>query len=325
MSLVAGFAWSCSAPMKKSQESAKEKPTATIPASRTPNTPTAAPTNKAITPTAFPTGTSRASSGENTRLYTYRIVRSFPHDRNAFTEGLVFKDGWLLEGTGLHGRSTLRRVTLETGQVTRVYALPEQYFGEGVTLLDDRIIQLTWKSHVGFVYDNDTFELLRVFHYPTEGWGITHDGSRLVMSDGTLTLYFLDPETLENTGRLVVHDSHGPASRSSLPDRCFPSGERTAVSVYGEPAIGFNELEYIHGEVFANVWKTDCIARIDLQSGRVTGWVILSGLLDADESAGPIDVLNGIAYDDENDRLFVTGKLWPKLFEIELIETGETG
>ena len=226
--------------------------------------------------------------------YTYRVVNTYPHDQSAFTQGLVFEQGVLYEGTGLRGRSTLRRVALETGDVLQRHALPDRFFGEGITLYGDKIIQLTWQSHIGFVYDKTSFELLRTFHYPTEGWGLTHDSQRLIMSDGTSTLHFLDPETLEDIAQVEVYDNHGPVAR-------------------------LNELEYIRGEVYANVWQTDRIAIIDPGTGRVTAWIDLEGLLDAEDYGEPEDVLNGIAYDPETDRLFVTGKLWPKLFQIELI------
>ena len=227
-------------------------------------------------------------------LYSYSIVNTYPHDRDAFTEGLVFDDGFLYEGTGLLGRSTLRRVELETGDVLQIRELPAEFFGEGITIYGDRIIQLTWQSHVGFVYDKDSFELLQEFDYPTEGWGITHDGTQLIMSDGTSTLHCLDPQTFEEIGQLAVSDNNGPVTR-------------------------LNELEYVQGEVYANVWQTDRIARISPETGEVVGWVDLEGLLTAEDRSQPVDVLNGIAYDAEANRLFVTGKLWPKLFEIELI------
>jgi len=227
-------------------------------------------------------------------VYTYNIVNTYPHDRNAFTQGLVFEDGVLYEGTGLLGRSTLRRVELETGEILQVHELPAQFFGEGITIYGNKIIQLTWQSNIGFVYDKNSFELLQEFNYSTEGWGITHDGERLIMSDGTSILHFLDPQTFEEIGQLEVFDDDGPVTR-------------------------LNELEYIQGEIYANVWQTDRVARIAPGTGRVIGWVELGGLLTAEDRSEPVDVLNGIAYDAETDRLFVTGKLWPKLFEIELI------
>ena len=226
--------------------------------------------------------------------YTYEVINTYPHDRNAFTQGLVYEDDVLYEGTGLKGRSSLREVELETGKVLQKLDLVAQYFGEGITIWGDEIIPLTWQSHVGFVYDKDSFELLHEFSYPTEGWGITHDSKRLIMSDGTSTLHFLDPETLEEIGSIQVFDGNGPLVR-------------------------LNELEYINGEVYANIWQTDLITRIELDTGRVTGWIDLTGLLSTEDLTQSVDVLNGIAYDAEHDRLFVTGKLWPKLFEIRLI------
>jgi uncharacterized repeat protein (TIGR01451 family) len=235
-----------------------------------------------------------AQSGKaSTYSYTYTIVNTYPHDPDAFTQGLVFENGVLYEGTGLWGRSTLRKVTLETGGVIQSYDLPSEFFGEGITIFGDRIIQLTWRSHTGFVYERDSFDLLREFTYPTEGWGITHDGERLIMSDGTSTLYFWDPETFEQVGQVGVYDENGPVRR-------------------------LNELEYVQGKVFANVWQTDRIAIIAPQTGQVMGWIDLKGLLDPGSVSQPVDVLNGIAYDAETDRLFVTGKLWPTLFEIDL-------
>jgi glutamine cyclotransferase len=228
-----------------------------------------------------------------TPVYTYTIVHTYPHDPGAFTQGLIYENDMLYEGTGLWGRSSLRKVELETGNVLQILALSNQFFGEGITIFDDRIIQLTWQSRTGFVYDDD-FELLQTFKYPTEGWGITHDGTSLIMSDGTSTLYFWDPETFTETNRIAVYDDDGPVVR-------------------------LNELEYIHGEIYANVWQTDLIARIDPQTGQVVGWIDLEGLLTLEGTNQTVDVLNGIAYDTAGDRLFVTGKLWPKLFEIELV------
>jgi glutamine cyclotransferase len=220
-------------------------------------------------------------------------VNVYPHDPDAFTQGLVFEDGVLYESTGLRGHSTLRRVTLETGAVLDRRPLPDEFFGEGITIYGDEIIQLTWQSNVGIVYDKHTLEPIKAFGYPTEGWGITHDGERLIVSDGTSTLYLWDPETLEEVGQIEVYGDYGPV-------------------------VGLNELEYVEGEIYANVWKTDWIARIDPRSGQVIGWIALDGLLSLEAYAEPVDVLNGIAYDADADRLFVTGKLWPALFEIKL-------
>ena len=226
--------------------------------------------------------------------YTYEIVNTFPHDRNAFTQGLVFEDGVLYEGTGLYGRSTLRKVELETGNVLQMHQLLTKFFGEGITIYGDNIIQLTYKENVGFVYNKDTFELLREFNYPTEGWGITHDGNHLIMSDGTPTLYFINPETFEQVSRIKVYDRN-------------------------TPLWGLNELEYVKGQIYANIWPTERIAVIAPDTGIVTGWIDLKGLLTQQDYSQPFDVLNGIAYDYKNGRLFVTGKFWPKLFEIRLM------
>ncbi|MDD5082476.1 MAG: glutaminyl-peptide cyclotransferase [Dehalococcoidales bacterium] len=227
-------------------------------------------------------------------VYTYRVVNAYPHDPQAFTQGLAFDNGILYEGTGLYGSSSLRRVDRETGEVLQIHNLPAEYFGEGITVYQGTIIQLTWQSYTGFIYDRDSFDLLRQFSYPTEGWGVTHDGERIIMSDGTSILHFLDPVTFSETGSVEVHDNDMPVTR-------------------------INELEHINGEIYANVWQTDEIAIIDPRDGRVTGWIDLSGLLPTREVSGQVDVLNGIAYDSPAGRLFVTGKLWPWLFEIELV------
>jgi glutamine cyclotransferase len=250
------------------------------------------PVSPLSTPTSVPTPTPNKLAA--TAIYTYQVVNTYPHDRDAFTQGLIFVDGVLYEGTGRYGQSTLRRVELKTGEILQLRRLPPQLFGEGVTIFGDRIIQLTWQNKVGFVYDKNMFELERQFSYPTEGWGITHDGQRLIMSDGTSTLYFWDPSSLAEIGQVQVYDDNGPV-------------------------IKLNELEYINGEVYANVWQTNRIARINPDTGQVLGWIHLDGLLTAEDLSQPVDVLNGIAYDAEHDRLFVTGKLWPKLFEIRLV------
>lgn len=227
-------------------------------------------------------------------LYGYRVVNAYPHDPLAFTQGLIYHEGFLYEGTGLRGRSSLRRVELETGKVVQMKRLNARYFGEGITIWNDRIIQLTWTSRVGFVYDRETFAPQEEFTYPTEGWGLTHDGEQLIMSDGTDVLRFLDPETFAEIRRVQVRDRNRPIPR-------------------------LNELEYINGEIFANIWQTNFIARISPETGQVVGWIDLTDLLDTKAISQPVDVLNGIAYDSKGDRLFVTGKLWPQLFEIELI------
>ncbi|MBI3951863.1 MAG: glutaminyl-peptide cyclotransferase [Acidobacteria bacterium] len=233
----------------------------------------------------------------DTPVYGYKIVNTYPHDRNAFTQGLIFDNKFLYESTGLNERSSLRKVELETGKVLQMYSLPDEYFGEGLALWQDKLIQLTWLSFKGFVYDKESFRQLREFLYPAEineGWGITHDDTRLIMSDGTSKIYFLNPETFERIGRIEVHDNGVPVDR-------------------------LNELEYIKGEIYANRWLTNQIYRISPQTGQVLGRIDLTGLLSEEDRAQGVDVLNGIAYDAGHDRLFVTGKLWPRLFEIELV------
>jgi glutaminyl-peptide cyclotransferase len=227
--------------------------------------------------------------------YGYKVVRSYPHDRGAYTQGFVYLDGVIYEGTGLNGRSSIRKVKLETGEVLQVRAIDQKYFGEGIVIWKDRLVQLTWQSGIGFVYGKDTFEPQRTFSYTGEGWGLTHDGTHLIMSDGSASgaLRYLDPETLREVRKLVVLDG-------------------------ARPVADLNELEYVKGEIYANVWRTDRIARVSPKTGRVTGWIDLRGLLDP-RDAGGVDVLNGIAYDAAKDRLFVTGKLWPKVFEIQLV------
>lgn len=226
--------------------------------------------------------------------YGYEVVHTYPHDPSAYTQGLFYLNGLLYEGTGLNGRSSIRKVKLETGEVLEKRDIPEQYFGEGIINWKDRLVEITWQSQTGFVYDLATFGLRSQFRYPGEGWGLTQDGKRIIMSDGTSELRFWDPETLQETGRIAVTDE-------------------------GRPVPDLNELEWIKGEVYANVYQTDRIARIDPDSGRVVGWIDLTGILSPDERRGT-DVLNGIAYDAKGNRLFVTGKLWPKLFEIRLVK-----
>ncbi len=232
-------------------------------------------------------------------VYGFDVVHAYPHDVSAFTEGLLYRNGFLYESTGLEKHSTIRKVRLETGEVLQKIDIPPQYFGEGMVIWKQHIISLTWKSHVGFVFDLASLRLQRTFHYEGEGWALTQDGSRIIMSDGTAQLRFLDPSTLQETGRI-------------------------GVSLDGRPVDRVNELEWVQGEIYANVWQTDWVLRIDPASGRVVGLINLTGLLTpAERIAGRTDVLNGIAYDEQHDRLFVTGKNWPKLFEIRLRQTGE--
>lgn len=263
-------------------------------------TATPAPTQEPP-PTPLPTATippqptATTTSTVGVPLYTYQIVNILPHDPNAFTQGLVFDDGLFYEGTGLKGRSSLRRVDVQSGQIQQQIDLAPEFFGEGIALWDDRIIQLTWQENVAFVYDKATFTEQSRLSYSTEGWGLTHDGQKLIMSDGSDTLFFRDPETFEEIGRIQV-------------------------LYQGQPVFKLNELEFIDGEVYANIWQTNYIVRIDPTSGQVVGVIDLTGILDNVPLMQPADVLNGIAHDPATDRLFVTGKLWPAVFEIDLVQ-----
>jgi len=224
--------------------------------------------------------------------WRHEVLRSFPHDPEAYTQGLLFLDGFLYESTGRNGRSSLRKVELETGKVLQRLGIGRQYFAEGLAAWGSQLIQLTWETNIGFVYDRATFKQVRTFTYKGEGWGLADDGSRLVMSDGTAELRFLNPQTLAEIGRVRVLD--GPAAVDDL-----------------------NELEVVKGEIFANVWLTDRIAVIAPATGRVVAWLDLKGLMPG--LATHDAVLNGIAYDAARDRLFVTGKLWPRMFEIRVV------
>ena len=226
--------------------------------------------------------------------WTYQVVNTYPHDREAFTQGLEYRNGFLYEGTGLHGRSSLRKVKLETGIVLQKLSLPPQFFGEGISVVGDRIVQLTWQSETGFVWGLQDFKLQRQFTYRGEGWGLATDGRHLYFSDGTDEIRVLDSQTLAETRRIRVREN-------------------------GRPLKDLNELEWVEGEILANVWQTDRIVKINPLTGRVTGSIDLTGILPWPERAGT-DVLNGIAYDAAGKRLFVTGKLWPKLFHIRLVK-----
>ena len=229
-----------------------------------------------------------------TPVYTYRVIAVYPHDATAFTQGLVFTGGVLYEGTGWYGASSLRRVDLETGNMLLQRNLGNEYFGEGIAIVGDTIYQLTWQNGIAFTYDRATFSPLGAFTYTMQGWGLTDEGQRLIMSDGSATLFFRDPATFQIISQTQVTDA-------------------------GLPVNNLNELEYINGEVWANVWMTDRIARIDPATGRVTGWIDLTGIITPHPRlSDPNAVLNGIAYDSVGGRLFVTGKRWPALFEIEV-------
>lgn len=227
-------------------------------------------------------------------LDTYKIVHVYPHDPKAFTQGLIFVDGHLYESTGLKGRSSLRMVDLYTGNVLQKHDLPPDIFGEGLTDWEATLIQLTWTSHKAFVYDRFSFSLQKMMSYQGEGWGLTHDSGQLILSDGSATLRFLEPKSFKVTRQLKVRDQSGRAIEN------------------------LNELEFVRGEIYANVWQTDEIIRISPGTGRILGRIELKGIINKEELQGEGAVLNGIAYDEKGDRLFVTGKLWPKLFEIKV-------
>ena len=236
-----------------------------------------------------------ASQAGSIPEYTYQVIHAYPHDPLAFTQGLLYLNGYLYEGTGLEGRSSIRKVKLETGEVVQKRDIPESYFGEGIVNWKDRLIEISWKTEMGWVYDLASFAPVREFHYQGEGWGLTQDGKRLIESDGSDQLRFWDPETLRETGRITI-------------------------TADGEPVEKLNELEWVKSEVYANIWETDRIARINPSNGKVVGWIDCTGILKRADRTGNEDVLNGIAYDSQTDRLFVTGKQWPKLFEIKLVK-----
>ena len=227
--------------------------------------------------------------------YDFKVVRSYPHDTQAFTEGLLYRDGALYESTGLNGKSSIRKVDLATGKVLQSKDIPPQYFGEGLTAWGDTLVGLTWQTQTGFVFDLKTFELKSQFAYPGEGWGLTHNGKELIMSDGSSTLRFLDPKT-------------------------FLEVRRIKVTADGIAVDQLNELEVVEGEIYANIWHTNTIARIDPASGKITGWIDFGKLYpQAGKGLNGENVMNGIAYDAEKKRLYVTGKLWPNIYEVKII------
>jgi len=234
------------------------------------------------------------SAVAQTPEYGYQVVHTYPHDPNAFTEGLEYRAGFLYESTGIKGQSWLRREKLETGQVLQQIDIDPQYFGEGITILNQQITQLTWQTEIGFVYDQSSFHLKRTFNYPGEGWALTNDGQNIYMDDGTAQIRVWNPLTLQEKRRITVRD-------------------------HGKPVLNLNELEWVRGEIYANIWEKDVIARISPTDGRVLGWIDLTGILSPSDRTGREDVLNGIAYDVLGNRLFVTGKYWPKLFEIKVV------
>lgn len=234
-----------------------------------------------------------AASDGRAQQISYEVVNSYPHDPASFTQGLLWRGGGFYESTGQYGQSKLRRLEFPSGKVLKEISLPPELFGEGLALVEGRLIQLTWKSHRGFVYDLETFRLLQEFSYDTEGWGLTYDGKNLILSDGGSDLFYLDPQTFKPVRKL-------------------------AVRMNGQPIRELNELEFIDAEIWANVWQTDLILRIDPSTGQVTSFLDLKGILAPSDKTGSEDVLNGIAYDAEHKRIFVTGKLWPRIFEIKL-------
>jgi glutamine cyclotransferase len=231
---------------------------------------------------------------EQPERLSYRIINTYPHDIHAYTQGLVYENGFLYEGTGQYNESSLRKVSIKTGEPLRIVNLPGEIFGEGITIFGNRIFQLTYKSQVGFVYDKETFERLQKVYYENkEGWGLTNNGTNLIMSDGSNLIYYMDPEYFTETGRLEVYDDNGPVER-------------------------LNELEYINGMIYANIYGSDEIVVINPQSGSVTAKIDFKGILPEKDRHSRIDVFNGIAYNPDNQTIFVTGKYWPKLFEVKL-------
>ena len=235
------------------------------------------------------------TAGDKIPTYGYEVVHVFPHDEDAFTQGLIFHEGNFLESTGEVGRSSLRRVEIDSGKVLQKVDVNPPYFAEGITLLKGKIYQLSWQQQLGFIYDALTFEKTGEFKYSGEGWGLANDGQSLILSDGTNKIRFIDPDNFQVTKTIAVLDGHSAVAE-------------------------INELEYVQGEIYANIWHADRIARIDPKTGKVVGWINLAGLLAPGEIQDEEAVLNGIAYDEGSGRLFVTGKLWPKLFEIRLTQ-----
>src|SRR5215813_1219066 len=227
------------------------------------------------------------------RRIDYEVVNSYPHDPTSFTQGLLWHDGGLYESTGQYGQSKLRRLEFPSGRVLKEVNLSRELFGEGLALVNNRLIQLTWQSQRGFVYDLNTFKLEREFSYSTEGWGLTYDGKNLILSDGSSDLFYFDPQT-------------------------FKTIRKMAVRMNGQPIEELNELEFIDGEIWSNVWQQDLILQIDPSSGTVKSFLDLKGILAPSDKTGVENVLNGIAYDQASKRIFVTGKLWPRIFEIKI-------
>lgn len=237
---------------------------------------------------------STTASWADARHFTFKIINIYPHDRTAFTQGLVYEDGLLYESTGLYGRSKIKVIDLENSRLVKSADMNERYFGEGLTVNGEQLVQLTYRERMGFVYDKQTLEVTGEFKYPTEGWGITYDGSHLIMSNGSSHLFYLDPVSYRRVRSLKVEENDVPVAN-------------------------INELEYIDGLIFANIWRTNVIVQIEPETGQVVGKIDFSELVKRYEDDRNVDVLNGIAYDKKNRRLFVTGKLWPEIFEVELV------
>lgn len=246
-----------------------------------------------VAPSGAASQTTPATSDGRARPVSYEIVNSYPHDSTSFTQGLLWRDGGFYESTGMYGHSKLRRLEFPSGKVLKEVSLTDDLFGEGLALVDTRLIQLTWTTHRGFTYDIESFKKLEEFRYDTEGWGLTYDGTNLILSDGSSDLFYLDPHSFKLTKKL-------------------------AVTMNGQPMLELNELEFIEGEIWSNVWQSDLILRIDPATGRVTSFLNMKNLLAPADRTGTEDVLNGIAYDADKKRIFVTGKRWPRIFEIKI-------
>jgi glutamine cyclotransferase len=246
-----------------------------------------------VTVKPIPNLPTNSGESQSAQKASYEVVGTYPHDPEAFLQGLVWHDGGFYESTGLYGESTLRRVEFPSGRVLKKISLPADLFGEGLALVENHLVQITWQTHRGFVYDRETFRLIREFTYDTEGWGITYDGKNLIMSDGSSALTYLDPQTYQPVKKLNV-------------------------TMNGRPVLELNELEFIEGEIWSNVWQTDMILRIDPSTGKVTSYLDMRGVLPREFRTGHEDVLNGIAYDAEHKRIFISGKKWPRIIEIKL-------
>ena len=252
--------------------------------------------NETVNPNVNQSNTSSAENSAALPVYTYEVVNTFKHDSKAFTQGLVYKDGFLYETTGQKGESTLRKIELDTGKILQKHDLPDDIFGEGMTILGDKIYQVSWQDRKGFVYNLNDFSVEKEFTYSGEGWGLTNDGTNLILSDGTHVIRFMNPETFRTERTIVVMNEDG------------------------KPLMDINELEYVKGEIWANIWHLDKIARIDPASGKLLGWINMEGISPDDQRRDSENTLNGIAYDQSSDRIFVTGKKWKKLFEIKVRE-----